>query len=42
MKIRFLPKTHLGKWSVIMMISSLVVFVVGSVLPWPKVTALSP
>ena len=34
MKIKFLPKTRLGKWSVIMMISSWVVFVVGSVLPW--------
>ena len=34
MKISFLPKTCLGRWSVIMMISSWVVFVVGSVLPW--------
>ena len=34
MKFSFLPKTRLGKWSVIMMISSWVVFVVGSVLPW--------
>ena len=34
MKISFLPKTRLGKWSVIMMISTWVVFVVGSVLPW--------
>ncbi|MBU7006052.1 hypothetical protein [Phosphitispora fastidiosa] len=33
MKITFLPKTHLGKWSVAMMIASWVLFVVGSVLP---------
>lgn len=32
--ISFLPRTILGKWSVIMMISSWFLFVVGSVLPW--------
>lgn len=36
MKISFLPKTRLGKRSVILMISSWVVFVVGSVLPWKE------
>lgn len=34
MKITFLPKTKLGKWSVILMISSWILFIVGSVLPW--------
>ena len=34
MKITFLPKTSKGKWSVIMMVSSWILFVVGSVLPW--------
>lgn len=34
MKITFLSRTTLGKWSVIMMISSWILFVVGSVLPW--------
>lgn len=34
MKMKLLPKTSLGKWSVAMMISCLVLFVIGSVLPW--------
>jgi hypothetical protein len=34
MKISILAKTYMGKLSIIMMISSWVVFVVGSVLPW--------
>jgi hypothetical protein len=34
MKITFLPITKLGKWSVILMISSWILFAVGSVLPW--------
>jgi hypothetical protein len=34
MKISIFAKTQMGKWSIIMMITSWVVFVVGSVLPW--------
>ncbi|HEX3032501.1 MAG TPA: hypothetical protein VHS59_09705 [Bacillota bacterium] len=34
MRISFLPKTLLGKRSVIIMVTSWVMFVVGSVLPW--------
>lgn len=34
MKINFLPKSHLGKWAVIMMISNFIIFIIGSVLPW--------
>lgn len=33
MKITFLPKTKQGKWSVILMVISWVLFAVGSVLP---------
>ena len=34
MKISILAKTRMGKQSIILMISSWVVFIVGSVLPW--------
>ena|SRR5665648_563296 len=34
MKITLLPKTNLGKLSLIMMVLSWILFVVGSVLPW--------
>src|SRR5665648_283136 len=33
-KITLLPKTNLGKLSLIMMVLSWILFVVGSVLPW--------
>jgi hypothetical protein len=33
MKITFLPRTHLGKWSVILAIVSFILIVVGSVFP---------
>lgn len=34
LKVSFLPKSHIGKWSVLMMISNWILFIVGSVLPW--------
>ena len=34
MKITLLPKTKLGKYSLIMMVLSWMLFIVGSLLPW--------
>jgi len=34
MKIILLPKTKLGKYSLIMMVLSWMLFIVGSLLPW--------
>ena len=34
MKITLLPKTKLGKYSLIMMVLSWILFIVGSLLPW--------
>lgn len=36
MKVTFLPETTQGKWSIIMMISSLFLFILGSILPWKE------
>lgn len=34
MKLTFFPKTKTGKWSVITMVSNIILFIFASVLPW--------